>query len=166
MITSFILNTIKLTIIIIYFESLHILEHDNSINIFISIFLDIRSSNYRNIICSELHQWFKTIIIVNLEWPASHNNKWFESQYLLHDRDNEWKTTRYVFSSKWFSSSKEKLIDKRHGHKIWTYAVHFDRSLPEKIPDDFQIQSFLNKIMLFYEDFMIISPSVSYLTWW
>ena len=51
-----------------------------------------------------------------------------------------------------FLPTKKKLIDERHGYKIWTSAVHFDRSLPDKNPDDFQMQSFLNKIMLFYED--------------
>jgi hypothetical protein len=25
-----------------------------------------------------------------------------------------------------FLPAKKKLIDERHGHKIWTYAVHFD----------------------------------------
>jgi hypothetical protein len=25
-----------------------------------------------------------------------------------------------------FLPAKTKLIDERHGHKIWTYAVHFD----------------------------------------
>ena len=51
-----------------------------------------------------------------------------------------------------FLPAKKKLIDERHGYKIWTYAVHFDRSLPDKNPDDVQMQSFLNKIMHFYED--------------
>jgi hypothetical protein len=51
-----------------------------------------------------------------------------------------------------FLPAKKKLIDDRHGFKIWTYAVHFDRSLPDKNPDDFQMQSFLKKMMLFYED--------------
>ena len=45
----------------------------------------------------------------------------------------------------------KKLIDERHGSKIWTYAVHFDQCLPDKNPDDFQMHSFLKKIMLFYE---------------
>ncbi len=47
---------------------------------------------------------------------------------------------------------KKILIDERHGYKIWTYAVHFDQSLPDKNPDDIQMQSFLNKIIHFYED--------------
>jgi hypothetical protein len=51
-----------------------------------------------------------------------------------------------------FLPAKKKLIDERHGHKIWTYAVHFDQSLPEKNPDDVQMQLFLNKIMQLYED--------------
>ena len=51
-----------------------------------------------------------------------------------------------------FLPAKKKLIDERHGYKIWTYAVHFDRSLPDKNPDDFQMQSFLTKIMHFYEE--------------
>jgi hypothetical protein len=51
-----------------------------------------------------------------------------------------------------FLPAKKKLIDERHGYKIWTYAVHFDRSLPDKNPDGVQMQSFLNKIMHFYED--------------
>ena len=28
-----------------------------------------------------------------------------------------------------FLPAKKKLIDERHGYKIWTYAVHFDQSL-------------------------------------
>ena len=48
-----------------------------------------------------------------------------------------------------FLPAKKKLIDDRHGFKIWTYAVHFDQSLPDKNPDDFQMQSFLKKMMLF-----------------
>ena len=51
-----------------------------------------------------------------------------------------------------FLPAKKKLIDERHGYKIWTYAAHFDRSLPDKNPDDFQMQSFLTKIMHFYEE--------------
>ena len=59
--------------------------------------------------------------------------------------------TRYVISSKWFSYSKGKT-DERHGYKIWTYAVHFDWSLPDENPDDFKMQLFLKNIILFYED--------------
>jgi hypothetical protein len=51
-----------------------------------------------------------------------------------------------------FLPAKKKLIDERHGYKMWTYAVHFDRSLPDKNPDAFQMKTFLNKIMHFYED--------------
>jgi hypothetical protein len=51
-----------------------------------------------------------------------------------------------------FLPAKKKLIDDRHGFKIWTSVVHFNQSLPDKNPDDVQMQSFLNKIMLFYED--------------
>ena len=32
-----------------------------------------------------------------------------------------------------FLPTTKKLIDHKHGDKIWRYAVHFDRSLPEKI---------------------------------
>ena len=51
-----------------------------------------------------------------------------------------------------FFQQRKKLIDERHGYKIWTYTVHFDRSLPDKNPDDFQMQSFLKTIILLYED--------------
>lgn len=51
-----------------------------------------------------------------------------------------------------FLPAKKKLIDERHGYKMWAYAVHFDRSLPDKNPDAFQMKTFLNKIMHFYED--------------
>jgi hypothetical protein len=51
-----------------------------------------------------------------------------------------------------FLPAKKKLIDERHGYKMWTYAVHFDRSLTDKNPDAFQMKTFLNKIMHFYED--------------
>ena len=65
-----------------------------------------------------------------------------------------------------FLPAKKKLIDERHGHKIWTYAVHFDQSLPDKNTDDFQMQSFLNKIMHFYEDIYdnVTKSFVSHLT--
>ena len=39
-----------------------------------------------------------------------------------------------------FLPAKKKLIDERHGYKIWTYVVHFDRSLSDKNPDDVQMQ--------------------------
>lgn len=53
-----------------------------------------------------------------------------------------------------FLTAKTNQIDEGHGykHKIWTYSLHFDCSLPEINPDDFQMQSYLKKIMLFYED--------------
>ena len=53
-----------------------------------------------------------------------------------------------LFLSNEFLPAKKNLIDERHGYKIWSYAVHFDQSRPEKNPDDFQMQSFLKKIML------------------
>jgi len=31
-----------------------------------------------------------------------------------------------------FLPAKKKLIDERHSYKIWTYAVHFDQTLPQK----------------------------------
>ena len=39
-----------------------------------------------------------------------------------------------------FLPAKKKLIDERHGYKIWTYVVHFDQSLSDKNPDDVQMQ--------------------------
>lgn len=51
-----------------------------------------------------------------------------------------------------FLPTKKKLIDQKHGDKIWRYAVHFDRSLPEKNPTYSQMESFLEKINIFYEE--------------
>ena len=39
-----------------------------------------------------------------------------------------------------FLPAKKKLIDERYGYKMWTYAVHFDRSLPDKNPDDVEVE--------------------------
>jgi len=46
----------------------------------------------------------------------------------------------------------KKLIDHKHWDKIWRYAVHFDRSLPEKNLTFSQMESFLEKINIFYEE--------------
>ena len=51
-----------------------------------------------------------------------------------------------------FLPTKKKQIDKSHGNKIWPYAVHFDRSLPEKDPNDSQMESFLRRINMLYEE--------------
>ena len=51
-----------------------------------------------------------------------------------------------------FLPIKKKQIDKNHAKKIWSYAVHFDRSLPEKNPNDSQIELFLSKINMLYEE--------------
>ena len=51
-----------------------------------------------------------------------------------------------------FLPTTKKLIDHKHGDKIWRYAVHFDRSLPEKNPTYSQMESFLEKINIFYEE--------------
>ena len=51
-----------------------------------------------------------------------------------------------------FLPIKKKQIDKNHANKIWSYVVHFDRSLPEKNPDDSQIELFLSKINMLYEE--------------
>jgi hypothetical protein len=54
-----------------------------------------------------------------------------------------------------FLPAKKKLIDESHGYKMWTYAVHFDRNLQDKNPDAFQMKTFLNEIMHFYEDIYV-----------
>ena len=51
-----------------------------------------------------------------------------------------------------FLPTKKKQIDTNHGNKIWSYAVHFDRSLPEKDPNDSQMESFLRRINMLYEE--------------
>ena len=51
-----------------------------------------------------------------------------------------------------FLPTTKKLIDHKHGDKIWRYAVHFDISLPEKNPTYSQMESFLEKINIFYEE--------------
>ena len=51
-----------------------------------------------------------------------------------------------------FLPTKKKQIDTNHGNKIWSYAVHFDRSLPEKNPNDSQMESFLRRINMLYEE--------------
>ena len=51
-----------------------------------------------------------------------------------------------------FLPTKKKQIDTNHGNKIWSYAVHFDRSLPEKDPNDSQMVSFLRRINMLYEE--------------
>ncbi len=45
-----------------------------------------------------------------------------------------------------FLPTKKKQIDKNHGNKIWSYAVHFDRSLPKKNPNVSQMEIFLRRI--------------------
>ena len=51
-----------------------------------------------------------------------------------------------------FLPTKKKQIDKNHGMKICSYAVHFNRSLPEKNPNDLQIELFLSKINMLHEE--------------
>jgi len=51
-----------------------------------------------------------------------------------------------------FLPIKKKQIDKNHANKIWSYAAHFDRSLPEKNPNDSQVEQFLSKINMLYEE--------------
>ena len=51
-----------------------------------------------------------------------------------------------------FLPTKKSEIDTNHDNKIWSYAVHFDRSLPEKDPNDSQMVSFLRRINMLYED--------------
>ena len=51
-----------------------------------------------------------------------------------------------------FLPAKKKFIDQKHGDKMWRYAVHFDRSLPEKNPSYSQMESFVEKINIFYEE--------------
>ena len=45
-----------------------------------------------------------------------------------------------------------KKIDETHGRKFWTFAVHFDRTLPEENPDESQMEKFLTKLYSFYEE--------------
>ena len=54
----------------------------------------------------------------------------------------------YIFHI--FSSGKGKKLMK--SMRIWTYAVHFDRRLPENNPNDSQMDSFLKRIKIFYEE--------------
>ena len=51
-----------------------------------------------------------------------------------------------------FLPIKKKQIDKNHANKIWSYAAHFDRSLPETNPNDSQVEQFLSKINMLYEE--------------
>ena len=51
-----------------------------------------------------------------------------------------------------FLPTKKKQIDKNHVNKIWSYAVHFDSSLPEKNPNDSQMELFLRRINILYEE--------------
>jgi hypothetical protein len=51
-----------------------------------------------------------------------------------------------------FLPAKKKFIDQSHGSKMWRYAVHFDRSLPEMNPSYSQMESFVEKINNFYEE--------------
>ena len=51
-----------------------------------------------------------------------------------------------------FLPTNKKHINEIHGRKFWTYAVHFDRSLPEENPDESQLASFLTKLNSFYEE--------------
>ena len=51
-----------------------------------------------------------------------------------------------------FLPSNKKHITEIHGKRFWNYAVHFDRSLPEENPDDYQMGSFLTKLNSFYEE--------------
>ena len=51
-----------------------------------------------------------------------------------------------------FLPTNRKHMNEIHGKKVWNYAVHFDRSLPEENPDDYQMGSFLTKLNSFYEE--------------
>ena len=51
-----------------------------------------------------------------------------------------------------FLQTKKNQIDTNYGNKIWWYAVHFDRSLPEKDQNDSQMESFLRRINMLYEE--------------
>ena len=54
------------------------------------------------------------------------------------ERMNEESTELLYLLSDFFPRKKEQ-IDTNHGNKIWSYAVHFDRSLPEKDPNNSQM---------------------------
>ncbi len=51
-----------------------------------------------------------------------------------------------------FLPTKKKQIDTNHGNKIWSYTFHFSSILPEKDPNDSQMESFLRRINMFYEE--------------
>lgn len=51
-----------------------------------------------------------------------------------------------------FLPSNKKHITEILGKRFWNYAVHFDRSLPEDNPNDYQMGSFLTKLNSFYEE--------------
>ena len=64
-----------------------------------------------------------------------------------------------------FHHAKKKLIVEYNCKKHWKYAVHFDSSLPDKNPDDSQMQSFLAKMNKFYDPNTTVSPVGFCLIW-
>jgi hypothetical protein len=50
--------------------------------------------------------------------------------------------SKWLFLPNDFLPAKKKLIDEYHCNENWKYAVHFDSSLPDKNPDDSQMQTF------------------------
>ena len=73
------------------------------------------------------------------------------TSYNVGERMNE-ESPELLYLPSDFLPTKKKQIDTNHGNKIWSYAVHFDRSLPEKDPNDSQMESFLRRINMLYED--------------
>ena len=73
------------------------------------------------------------------------------TSYNVGERMNE-ESPELLYLPSDFLPTKKKQIDTNHGNKIWSYAVHFDRSLPEKNPNDSQMESFLRRINMLYED--------------
>ncbi len=73
------------------------------------------------------------------------------TSYNMGERMNE-ESPELLYLLSDFLPIKKKQIDTNHGNKIWSYAVHFDRSLREKDPNDSQMESFLRRIKMLYEE--------------
>ena len=62
------------------------------------------------------------------------------------------KLPEFLYLPNDFLPTQKNQIDEKHGKTMCTSAVHFDRSLTEKNPNDSQMESSLKRINMFYEE--------------
>ena len=108
--------------------------------------------NYGRITCSSFGQLFPFITVVYFKGPESHTTP--NSNLTSYDMMGimNGKSPELLYLPNGFLPTKKNQINEKHGKTICTYAGHSDRSLPEKNPNDSQMDSLLKRINMFYEE--------------